>query len=121
MSLGTIIVLLQMAVSLLAGSVNASPAVQQQAFTFANQAISLANEAVLAPGTPSLKEVVTTSTATSFLQFVTTDSTTLWQPAPAAISTPMEPRTISVSFALTGDDGYVTVKNDSGTAVRVKN
>jgi hypothetical protein len=38
-----------------------------------------------------------------------------------AASTPMQPKTISVVFALLGDDGFVTITNDTGVAVRVKN
>jgi hypothetical protein len=118
----TVVLLLQMAVSLLTSSLNASPAIQQQAIAFANQAVSIANEAVQAPATTTLRETVTTSTPPAFPAVATdTGTVSVTETTPAIVSAPAVPKTIQVVFSANSDEGFVTITNTTGVTVRIKN
>jgi hypothetical protein len=129
MSLASIILVLQVAVSLLVNPNLANNlAAKQQAVDFANQAIALANQALQQPVTTSLQDTVSTSTPPAFPSISSdtvagtgagtgTETVAPVQPT----STPVVPKTIQVIFSANSDEGFVTITNTTGVTVRIKN
>lgn len=105
-------------------NIGSDPAILQQAQGILVQASSLAAQVAALP--TSTTEIAATSTTDAGVATGTgtgtgTETTASPVVAPAVSqSTIIMPKTISVSFAVVGDDGFVTITNDTGVAVRVK-
>jgi len=117
-----------MAVALLV-TPNLSATQQAQAVQFANQAVTIASQALQSNPTSTLADIVTTSTApaapTMEVNVVPQDAGGTTDTGTNAITetiqtiSPTMPKTISVSFE--SSTQFVTITNDTGTRVRVVN